>query len=83
MKVKYFTQIAVASVLGLGLLAGCNSTPTESTTPSSPAADTANPCAAKDKKDNPCAAKDNPCAAKDKKDNPCAAKESPAASPKN
>jgi hypothetical protein len=80
MKVRYFTSVAVASILGFGLVTACaqpeTTTPTEpaaeqeQTTEAEPAADTTapaeDPCAAKD----PCAAED-PCAAKD----PCAAED--------
>jgi hypothetical protein len=69
MKVRYVATIAIFSLLTVGVIAGCSTTPTAAPTSTqnqvSPAA---NPCAAKT---DPCAAKSNPCAAKT---NPCAAK---------
>ncbi len=77
MKLQYLSTLALASILSLGMAAGCSnpcaaktppmgSTATEVTT--DPCAGKANPCAGKA---DPCAGKADPCAGKA---NPCAAK---------
>ena len=63
MKVQYFAALASISLLSLGAIVGCTSSPTTQTPTSAGAEVSANPCAAKA---NPCAAKANPCAAKAK-----------------
>ncbi|KAM3091232.1 thioredoxin family protein [Phormidesmis sp. 146-12] len=72
MKIQYFSALAVASFLSLGVVAGCSNpcaaktkSPTNTSTEvqANPCASKANPCASKA---NPCASKANPCAAKAK-----------------
>ncbi|MBW4623689.1 MAG: redoxin domain-containing protein [Cyanosarcina radialis HA8281-LM2] len=70
MKIRYFSLLAIVSLLSLGAVVSCSNPNTANTNTSTNVATEAqaNPCAAKT---NPCAAKANPCAAKN---NPCAAK---------
>lgn len=63
MKIRYFSVLAVVSLLSLGSLASC-SNPCAAQTKNTTATNTevqANPCASKT---NPCASKANPCASK-------------------
>ncbi|MBD1854741.1 thioredoxin family protein [Leptolyngbya sp. FACHB-1624] len=76
MKIRFFSVLAVTSLLSLGVIAGC-SNPCAAKTKTSASTSTeakANPCASKA---NPCASKANPCASKA---NPCASKANPCAS---
>ncbi|MGB7440734.1 MAG: hypothetical protein WA919_06670 [Coleofasciculaceae cyanobacterium] len=59
MKVKYVATFAIASIMSLGLVAGCNNTGEQPDTQGG--TEEVNPCASKE---NPCAAKENPCASK-------------------
>ena len=82
MKVKYLSMMAIASVMGLGLIGACanpcaakeGADPCAAKTETvDPCAGAADPCAGAA---DPCAAKEDPCAAKS---DPCAAKEDPCA----
>ncbi|WP_254566069.1 thioredoxin domain-containing protein [Oscillatoria sp. HE19RPO] len=70
MKLQYLSTLALASILSLGMAAGCSNPCAAKTPPTgNPAIKaTTDPCAGKA---NPCAAKADPCAGKA---NPCAAK---------
>ncbi|KAM3106220.1 thioredoxin family protein [Phormidesmis sp. 146-20] len=65
MKIQYFSALAVASFLSLGVVAGCsNPCAAKTKSPTNTSTEVqANPCASKA---NPCASKANPCAAKAK-----------------
>jgi hypothetical protein len=61
MKVKYLSTIAIVSIFGLGMVAGCANPCAGQTTNGTEATEQVNPCASKA---NPCASKENPCASK-------------------
>ncbi|GAB4238934.1 MAG: hypothetical protein Kow0049_25950 [Stanieria sp.] len=63
MKIKYFSLLAVVSLLSIGTVAGCaNPCAAKTKQPSNTGSEVqANPCASKA---NPCASKTNPCASK-------------------
>jgi YHS domain-containing protein len=62
MKVKYLSTLAVVSILGFGVVAGCANPCAAKTKPEgTEATEEVNPCASKA---NPCASKANPCAGK-------------------
>lgn len=64
MRVKYFSTLAAASILSLGLIVGCSNPCAAGTKEGSTIENPVDPCAAKDA--NPCAAKPEtvPCAGK-------------------
>jgi thiol-disulfide isomerase/thioredoxin len=77
MKIRFFSVLAITSLLSVGVIAGC-SNPCAAKTKTSASTSTeakANPCASKA---NPCASKANPCASKA---NPCASKAASAGTP--
>lgn len=78
MKVQYFAALASISLLSLGAIVGCASSPNTQTPAGTGAEVSADPCASA----NPCAGKANPCASANPcaGANPCAAKTNPCAS---